>query len=209
MLRRKAEVFAPTDGVLDLVVGLDAAEAGVDYSDPVTWAETVHPLAYRRMRISSRDVELAQATGSEITAKVEVRHAPGLGVMVDAVLDGAPYEITRVEDRGATCWLWLSEIACDGTCTLVKKTVTYDALAIPEESETYTPVYVRRVELSSKLVTRSGVDGLDALCTMRLRAADYDGERTVMRGGTTYTVVTAEGHGRWVDLTCRERGSDR
>ncbi len=209
MLKRKPEVFAPTDGFLYVMEDLAGRTTrGVDFSGVDGLCE-LYGLPYRRMRISSRDVELSDATGDELTLKVEVRKAPDLAPDLDVLCDGAMYDLTRVEDRGATCWLWLSEIATDGTCDLVSSTVTYDELAIEDVVETSQPVYVRKATLSTKRVNASGVDGLRPSVTLRLRACDYDGERTVMRGGVTYSVMSSEGHGRWVDLACSERGSDR
>lgn len=208
-LKRKPEVFAPTDGTIRVVCGLDEAAVGTDYSDPTPWARDLYALAFRRVRISARDVELADATGSEITAKVEVRRALTLGPALEAILDGVPCEILRLEERGRTCWLWLSEIATDGTCELVSTSIAYDERAIPHESETPTTVYVRRASTGRSHVGSAGVDALDATCALRIRRGDYDGQRTVRRGGVTYSVVSAEGHGRWIDLRCRERGADR
>lgn len=209
MLASKREVFAPTDGVL--YVGTDSTareERGADYSDAAL-VSTLFPLAFRRMRISARDVELADATGSEITAKVEVRHAFALTADDDVSLDGKVYEITRVEDRGRTCWLWLSEIAVDGTCDLLQTAYEYDAVGIPHETETTpTTVYVRKLSGTLKRVSFA-VDALGPLVKLRLRASDYQGEQQLRRNGITYTVMDAEGHGRWVDISARERGSDR
>ncbi len=208
MLKRKAEVFAPTDGVLRVLVDDDRSARGVDYSSPYVTGYCV-PLAFRRMRVSARDVELAESSGDEITRKVEVRIAPDLAPNVDVLCEDVMYDLTRVDKRGNTCWLWLSEIACDGTCELVGSTVTYDALGIETVVENPTTVYVRRASQSAKRLSASGSDGLRPAVTLRLRACDYDRERTVRRGGITYSVMSTEGHGRWVDLACVERGSDR
>ena len=209
MLKRKTEVFAPTDGVL--YVGTDSIERelrGADFSDP-RLINTLFPLAYRRVRISSRDVELADSTGSEVTAKVEVRHAPELTADDDVAMGGKVYEVTRVEDRGRTCWLWLSEIATDGTCELLATTYEYDSVGIPHKTSTEpTPVYVRKLSQGLKRTTFA-MDALGVTMTLRLRTSDYQGEQQVRRNGITYTVASAESHGRWVDLACRERASDR
>ena len=207
MLKRKAEVFAPTDGVLTTTTGITDGR-GLDYSDTAPYVAG-YRLAYRRVRISSRDVELADATGSEITAKVEVRTAPSLTPDTDVLIRSKVYEVTRVEDRGRTSWLWLSEVACDGTCELSKQTVTYDENAVPHRADAKAVVYVRKVSLGSKRAHSAGVDSLDATMSIRIRSVDYDDERTVKRGGVTYSVITTETHGRWIDLVCRERGADR
>lgn len=210
MLRRKAEVFAPTDGVVRLCADTDARTwRGADFCD-LTLLEPMCSLAFRRMRISSRDVELADSTGCEITAKVEVRNSPLINANNDVELDGRPYEVTRVESRGRTCWLWLSELTSDGTCELLATSYEYDRLGIPKPVEEQPiEVHVRRVEHGLKRSNKNAVDALDGTIEVRIRACDYDGERRLRRGGTTYTITGAKNRGRWVDLTCRERGADR
>ena len=210
MLRRKAEVFAPTDGVVRLCIdSTEREERGADFAD-VSLLEPVCSMAFRRMRISSRDVELADSTGCEITAKVEVRYSPLINANNDVELGGKPYEVTRVENRGRTCWLWLSELASDGTCELLSETYEYDDIGVPQKTSTEPiVVYVRSLSPGMRRVTASGVDALDETLVMRIRAIDYDNERRVRRSGITYTVIKSESHGRWCDLTCQERGADR
>ena len=210
MLRRKAEVFAPTDGVLYVASDTDArAERGADFADPSLLGVSV-PLSYRQMRLSSRDVELADAMGCEVTAKVEVRSMPGLDTEADVSLGGKVYELSRVESRGRTSWLWLSEIACDGTCELLSSSVEYDELAQSHQIDNEpVSVHVRSVAPGLRRVATGGVTTLDGTLTLRLRACDYAGEPRVRRGGRTYSVASTENHGRWIDLKCRELGADR
>lgn len=210
MLKRKAEVFAPTDGVVRLCADTDARTwRGADFCD-LTLLEPMYSLAFRRMRISSRDVELADSTGCEITAKVEVRNSPLINANNDVEMDGKPYEVTRVESRGRTCWLWLSEMTSDGTVELLSTRYEYDDIGVPQKTSTEpTVVYVRSLSPGMRRVTASGVDALDETLVMRIRATDYDNERKVRRNGITYTVIKSESHGRWCDLTCQERGADR
>ena len=210
MLKRKAEVFAPTDGVIRVCADSDERqERGADYSD-ASLLLPMYPLAFRRMRISSRDVELADTTGCEISAKVEVRYTPLINANNDVELDGKPYELTRIENRGRTCWLWLSEIATDGTCELMAESYEYDAVGIPHKTqEVPVLVNVRSVSPSLRRSTANGTDSLAAALILRLRASDYADEQRLKRNGRTYTVMSTESHGRWIDLTCRERGADR
>ena len=210
MLKRKAEVFAPTDGVVRLCADTDARTwRGADFSD-VSMLEPMCSMAFRRMRISSRDVELADSTGCEITAKVEVRYSPLINANNDVELDGKPYEVTRIENRGRTCWLWLSELASDGTCELLSETYEYDRLGIPKPVKGQPiEVHVRRVEHGLRRSNANAVDALDGTIEVRIRACDYTDERKLKRDGTTYTITGSKSHGRWVDLACRERGADR
>lgn len=210
MLRRKPEVFAPTDGVLYVATdAYERAERGADFSDPLL-LDTVFPLAFRRMRMSARDVEMADAMGCELSVKVEVRSVATLDTQTDVVFGGKVYELSRVDNRGRTCWLWLSEIACDGTCELVSETYEQDAVGIPRRTGLSSrEVYVRSVSPSLRHVASGGADALGPAMSLRLRTLDYLGEQRLNRGGRSYTVTGAETHGRWMDLTCRERGSDR
>ena len=213
MLRRKAEVFAPTDGVLSVCKDSSEREAiGADFTDPAL-LDTIFLLSYRRMRVSARDVEFSDTTGSEITAKVEVRSAPKLDADTDVVMDGKPYEITRVESRGRTCWLWLSEIASDGTCELLPNHVERDAIGIPiADPTTGVTVLCRKAKQSLSKSTRIpgtvAADQSKAVVTLRLRTIDYLGERYLMRGGVKHTVISTESAGRWIDLTCMRKVAD-
>lgn len=210
MLKRKPEVFAPTDGVIRVCADSDERrERGADFSD-VSLLVPMYPLAFRRMRISSRDVELADSTGCELSVKVETRLTPLINANNDVELNGKTYELTRVDNRGRTCWLWLSEMATDGTCELLSETYGYDAVGVPRRVDAPpVTVYVRSVSPSLRRRMASGVDALTPLLALRLRTLDYAGEQRLKRFGRTYTVVSSETHGRWVDLSCRERGSDR
>lgn len=210
MLRRKAEVFTATDGVVyPSAHSASLDERGADFSDP-SLLIPLFPLPYRRVRISARDVELADATGSEVTAKVETRHAPSLTADAEVTMDGRVFEVARIEDRGRTCWLWLSEVATDGTCGLIKTTYESDAVGVqqPRDAEPVT-VHVRRVSASARRGHAASTDDLRPALEIRVRAADYDGEQHIARNGRTYTVMSFETHGRWLDLVCRERGADR
>lgn len=208
MLKRKAEVFSPTDGMILVCTDTPVRmERGADFSD-ASLLSPRYPLAFRRMRISQRDVDLMDATGSELTVKVEVRHAPDLAPELDAVVDGRVYEITRVEDRGRTCWLWTSEVATDGQCTLLSSKTVRDSHGIPTQTATETQVWCRKVERSTAYVAKDGAE-LRPHLELRIRAADYDGETALRRGGITYTIVATSGAGKWLDLTCERKVADR
>ena len=69
-------------------------------------------------------------------------------------------------------------------------------------------VYVRKAAGGLKRTTFA-MDALGVTMTLRIRASDYQGEQQITRYGITYTVSKVETHGRWVDLVCRERASDR
>lgn len=208
MLKRKAEVFSPTDGVISICTDTqERSERGADFSDASLLAEA-YPLAFRRMRISQRDVELMGATGSELTVKVEVRHAPDLAPEQDAVVGGRVYEITRVEDRGRTCWLWTSEIATDGQCTLLSSRTARDSHGIPIQAAIETDVWCRKAQKSTAYVAKDGTE-LRPRLELRIRSIDYDGEATLRRNGTTYTIIATSGSGKWLDLTCERKTADR
>lgn len=210
MLRRKSEVFAPTDGRLTVTRETsERLKRGIDYSG-MSGLEEAYPLDYRRVRVSSRDVELADAFGTAISAKVECRRAPDLAPDMDVILDGKMFELTRIEDRGRTCWLWLADIQCDGVVELLQEATTRDSHGIPQEPASATvPVYCRTVQASAKRAVAQGIDMQRPALQLRLRACDYAGERRLKRNGVTYTIDESEGHGRWIDLTCSRKVADR
>lgn len=208
MLKRKAEVFSPTDGVVYVCDNTpERNERGANFADRLLLT-TRFPLIYRRMRISSRDVELAESTGTELTVKIETRHAPALAPELDAVVDRRVYEITRVEDRGQTCWLWMSEVATDGQCTLVSSRTERDEYGIPVQTGTETDVWCRKATRSTAYVAQDGTE-LRPQVELRVRAIDYDGETTVRRNDVTYTIIATSGAGKWLDLTCERKVADR
>ena len=210
MLRRKSEVFAPTDGVLSVMDESEGRSArGIDFST-ADGLSVRHTLAYRRMRLSARDVELSESSGVEVSAKVEVRKAPGLAPDTDVCAGGKVWDLTRVEGRGSTCWLWLAEIATDGTCTLLPPTIQRDSHGIPlPASDQGVTVWCRKVSPGARRHARDGTDALDASLSLRLRSCDYDGEGTLRRDGLTYTVTSVDHAGRWVDLSCSRKVGDR
>ena len=209
MLDRKRGLFAPTDGVLSILSPDVEPERGEDFSDPYGYAP-LFMLCVRRMRVSSRDVELADSTGSEISAKVELRSAPLLEPDSDVLWDGTVYEVTRVESRGRTSWVWLSEVACDGTCGLVRTSTARDRHGIPAgpDSDPVT-VYCRKVAPSAVRKAKDSLDALRPSLFLRLRASDYDGETTVVRNTLRYSVTSVSRAGRWVDLTCEQKAGER
>ena len=204
MLRRKAEVLAPTDGVV-WVCSTAEPPVGSDYSDPDVY-EGDFPLECRRVRVSARDVALAGATGHELDAKLEVRHAPRLDADATATFRGRAYEVTQVEDRGATAYLWLAEVACEGTCDLLREVTSRDGRGVeaPVASPPVT-VFVRRDSPAASHARDAGQDRLMPSASLTLRACDYGGERRVRRAGVTYDVTSVEHDGRWVRLRCERR----
>lgn len=208
MLRRKQEVFTATDGVLYVCADGDGRAArGADFSD-ASLLETVFPLNYRRMRISSRDVELMDATGTELTIKAEVRRVLSLTPDLECTSMGRVYELTRVEDRGRTSWLWLAEVATDGQATLVGETVTLDSHGIPTVKTTETTVWCRKAARSTERSTSDGSERLRPALTLRVRSSDYAGESTLVRDGVTYTVTKTASAGKWLDIDAERKLAD-
>ena len=210
MLRRKVEVFAPTDGILKVMRDTDErSRRGIDFSTP-DGLEVAYPLDFRRVRVSSRDVELADAFGTAISAKVECRRPSMLATDSDVLMEGRMFELTRIEERGRTCWMWLAEVSCDGTVALLQDATSRDAHGIPQDvTAEPVEVYCRTVQAATRRDVPLGIDTQRPALVLRLRACDYAGERRLKRGNATYTVDATEGHGRWVDLTCSRKVADR
>lgn len=202
-------MFAPTDGWLALMAeGEGRSERGIDFSGTHGLQQALR-LDYRSARLRSQDVELAEATGAELTRRVQVRDAPGLSTDLLALVGDTLYEVTRVDRVARTANLWLAEIACDGTCDLLGDGVTVDEWSVERPQADGTTVHVRRLSPGAARESSLGVDALQPTMTVRLRACDYDGELALRRAHATYAVVSVAGHGRWVDLRCELREGNR
>ena len=160
------------------------------------------------MRISSRDVELMDATGTELTIKAEVRRVLSLTPDLECTSMSRVYELTRVEDRGRTSWLWLAEVATDGQATLVGETVTLDSHGIPTVKTTETTVWCRKAARSTERSTSDGSERLRPALTLRVRSSDYAGESTFVRDGVTYTVTKTASAGKWLDIDAERKLAD-
>ncbi len=209
MLRRKREVFAPTDGWLALMSEGPGRALRCFGDHGALRPCPTRRLPISRSRLRSQDVELAEATGAELTRRVQVRDAPGLSTDLLALVGDTLYEVTRVDRVARTASLWLAEVACDGTCDLLGDEVTVDEWAVERTHPEGTTVFVRRVSPGAARESSVGMDALQPTMTVRLRACDYDGELALRRGPVTYAVTSVTGHGRWVDLRCELREGNR
>ena len=127
MLRRKREVFAPTDGVVYVTdVTSGRARRGIDYSGTEGLAKRF-ALDFRQSRLRTEDLELAETDGVQVSRKVVTRRAPGVDAGTTCVIGGRAYDVTRVDLAAKNMTLWLSEITTDGTCVLHGTKVERDA----------------------------------------------------------------------------------
>lgn len=201
MLRRKAEVFAPTDGVLWLCEESgERLSRGFDWSGAAGLVRGVC-LPYRSMMLRSDDVALAASEGDAYTAKVRVAAPPGLSTVSLVEMGGAAYDLTRYDVEGRSAYLYLTESVSDGTVDLLSTVVSYDRLGQAVRTETAVTVTARSVSLSG--------DGSAPALKARVRAVDWTGETRLRRAGTVYTVTGSASDGRWVDLECSEEAKDR
>lgn len=200
MLRRKAEVFAPTDGVLWLCEESgERLSRGFDWSGAAGLVRGVC-LPYRSMMLRSDDVALAANDGQEVTAKVSVREPPGLSTTALVEMRGKAFDLTRYDCEGRIAYLYLTEVATDGTATIVGQTTSYDELgqAVRETEETEVTVKECRMD----------VEGGRPVLTVTLRTVDYAGEATVVRGGERYHVDAVATDGGWTTLKCESTAHD-
>lgn len=201
MLRRKKNVFAPTDGALWL-----CTESGERLSRGFDWSGTAGLvrgvcLPYRSMLLRSDDVALAASEGDAYTAKVRVAAPPGLSTVSVVEMGGAAYDLTRYDVEGRSAYLYLTESVSDGTVDLLSTAVSYDRLGQAVRTESALAVTARSASLSG--------DGDAPALKVRLRSVDWAGETRVRRDGTVYTVAGSASDGRWVDLECVEGAKDR
>lgn len=204
MLRRKREVFAPTDGVLTVMTETSARAArGVDFSG-TTGLVARFGLDFRSSRLRTEDLALAEAEGVQVTRKVVTRRAPGVDAGTTVAIDGRAHDVTRVDLAAKTMTLWLSELTCDGTCVLTATKATRDARGEATRAATPTTVYVRRARLGGETVTKAGSRVVWPTAEITIRACDWGGERKVTYRGVTYRVTGVRGDGEWLSLSCEE-----
>ena len=204
MLRRKREVFAPTDGVLSVMSETgDRANRGIDFSGTDGLASRFG-LAYRQSRLRTEDMELAEADGVQVTRKVVTRRAPGVDAGTTCAIGGRAYDVTRVDLAAKTMTLWLSELTTDGTCVLHATSVTRDGRGEMTQETVPTEVYVRTARMGGERGSSGGAQSVWPTVLLTLRACDWRGERSVTYRGVTYKVESTRGDGAWVELTCAE-----
>ena len=204
MLRRKREVFAPTDGVVyvtDVTAG--RARRGIDYSGTEGLAKRF-ALDYRQSRLRTEDLELAETDGVQVSRKVVTRRAPNVDAGTTCVIGGRAYDVTRVDLAAKNMTLWLSEITTDGTCVLHGTKVERDARGEMTTHAVDVEVYVHSASMGGERGSSGGAQSVWPTLRLTLRACDWRGERSVTYRGLTYKVASTQGDGAWVELQCEE-----
>ena len=194
------------DGVVALMAPTPArGVVGVDFSTD-TGLERVVRLAYRSLSMRAQDVQLATTEGFELSRKIRTRKAPNITPSLICRAADALYEVSYVDTDATSHYLYLTEIATDGTAQLLAKSVTYDAHHVARDSWDGPTVHVRKA--STALLSRFAAmsQSLNPTATLVIRACDYGGQAKVTREGVTYDVVSSTGDGEWVRLAC-ERGA--
>lgn len=206
VLRRKAEVFAPTDGVATLCrEGAERLEAGFDWSTS-EGLEPLCPLPYQAMELRQQDVELAEAEGAQWTRKLRVRACPELSTDLAVEVGGVPHELSRVDVDGRLAYLYLTELVADGTAELVEEVEGYDELRQLRRSERPVTVTCRRQRPGAARDPAHDRDRLGATCELTIRARDWSGQASVRRNGIPLAVTSAATSGAWVTLSCAQQG---
>lgn len=204
MLRRKREVFAPTDGVLSVMSPTsERMERGVDFSG-TDGLEALFGLDFRSSRLRSEDLDLAESEGVQVTRKVVTRRAPGIDAGTTIAIDGDAYDVTRVDVAARNMTLWLSQLTSDGTCALHATRATRDERGEARSEDVPTEVYVRRARMGGERHSKAGAQSVWPTVELTIRACDWEGERSVTFRGVTYAVTATDGDGEWLRLTCEE-----
>lgn len=204
MLRRKREVFAPTDGIVCVMAETAERQTrGIDFSSTAGLAQTF-PLSFRQSRLRTEDMDLAVAEGVRVTRKVVTRRAPNVDAGTVVAIDGSVYDVTRVDLYPQNMTLWLSELTTDGTCVLHGTTVTRDERGEATRVDAPTTVYVRSAPMGGESGTQAGAQSVWPSTELTIRTVDWDQERSVTYRGVTYKVVAIRGDGEWLTLRCEE-----
>lgn len=206
VLRRKAEVFAPTDGVASLCrEAAERLEAGFDWSG-AGGLQAVCCLPYQSLELRQQDVELAEAEGTQWTRKLRVRACPDLSTSLIVRVGGAPHELSRVDVDGRLAYLYLTELVADGTAELVEEVEEYDELRQLRRAERAVTVTCRRQRPGAARDPAHDRDRLGATCELTIRARDWSGQTSVRRNGLLLAVTSAATSGAWVTLSCAQQG---
>lgn len=207
MLKAKVEVFAPTDGMALVYREADGRKAvGLDFST-TDGLRLAYRLPCKEMMLRALDVDKADTEGEELSAKLRVRTAPDLSTLDLISYRGRLYEVTSVDQGRQTSFLYMSELATDGTVKLIGSTAQTDShhitrrVAAPPKT-----VYVRRSRNASKAVFTTSAAYQRPTIAIRIRACDYGHEETLERDGITYGVRSTAKSGEWFDLVCEQRG---
>ena len=196
-LKAKAQVFAATSGVLSVLRRGDAWRGrGADWSSPGSY-ELVATVPFATSQLRQVDAAALGDAASGISRKVRAQLPPGVSTTDCVAIGGAVYDVTRLDREGRLSWLYLTELASDGTLDLLPGGVSYDTLGLPARSPTAVTVRYRAASWG-----RSTGDAPMPSASVRVRALDWDGERELRVGGETYAVTGAEGDGEWVTLAC-------
>lgn len=196
------------DGVVALMAPTPSrGVVGVDFSTD-EGLEQVGRLAYRSLSLRAQDVQLATTEGFELSRKVRTRRAPNITPSLICRAADALYEVSYVDTDATSHYLYLTEIATDGTLDLVGHTVTYDELRQAHRTEVVSTVHVRKAALGYDRTVASAQDALEPTASLRVRACDYAGQTLCRRSGVTYTVTKVAGAGEWLTLSCLRKAAD-
>ena len=204
MLRRKREVFAPTDGILVVMDETPERRArGVDFTG-TEGLQGRHVLHFRQSRLRTDDVERAEADGVRVTRKVVCRLCPGVDAGAVVAIDHVAHDVTRVDFTARNMTLHLCELTHDGTCDLIATKSTRDARGERTTKETPTTVYVREARTGGEAAEKAGLQSVWPTIELTVRQCDWDGERHVTYRGLRYAIRSTSGDGEWLRLTCEE-----
>ena len=205
MLRRKREVFAPTDGVLHVMAETpERQQRGIDFSTCAGLARGMR-LDFRSTRLRTSDLALAESEGVAVTRKVVCRRPPaGLDAHDVVAIGDEVYEVTRTDATPKLATLFLDRLTCDGTCLLKGTSTSRNARGEATRTEGGTEVYVRHARMGDRATSKTGVAAPWPTLALTLRACDWAGERQVEYRSLTYAVTASKGDGQWVELTCEQ-----
>lgn len=196
---------AYNDGVVALMASTPSRLAvGVDFSTDAG-LEQVGRLAYKSLSLRAQDVELATAEGFELSRKIRTRKAPGITPSLLCRTADVLYEVSYIDTDTLSHYIYLTELATDGTLDLVGHTTTYDELRQAHRTEIASTVHVRRAALGYERTTASAQDALEPTASLTVRACDYADQTLCRRGGVTYTVTKVAGAGEWLTLSCKRK----
>lgn len=170
--------------------------------------EVCTSLAFQDKTNRQQDGELAEAQGFTLTRKILVRDAPALSRPSLVGIGGIIYEVGYVDRSGGFAYLYLDSIEVDGQVSLVDAKQVCGSLGIVDEQEDVTLAWCRRRSWSRSRVLSAGADDLAPSLRCVVRIEDWAAQ-PVVRAGRDYTVTTARGKGRWVEIEATRKVGDK
>lgn len=165
--------------------------------------------AFARLSERQQDVELAEMLGFFLSLKIKIRRSRQVSSDMFIQIDSKLYETGKIDSDGVNDFLYLTEIVCDGTLSLVTSVETLNSIGVPERTETLIPVYCRKKSLEKRRAVNAAIDEITPTTVFIIRSCDYADQLTLVKDSKRYSVTSITDNGTWLELTAKKTPADR